>query len=716
MNFEKELIRLKELLEEEGRGLKYDEVIEKLHWGSKQKKEIKKALEKWIAEGEITYTAKKKYSLPETSGLIKGIVSMVSDRFAFVDTETEGIFVPRTEFNNALDGDTVWLRVTKDNGKDRKKEGTIVKVLTHSKDRIVGMLQRSGSYGFVVPTKAFGKDIYIPEGKLSTGQDKDMVVVQIYFWGDEKRKPEGEIIEVIGDGNDTDNMIKGVIAREELRDTFPEEVLTAAKAIPIVIPSEEISIRKDLRNYQIITIDGADAKDLDDAVYVEKLVNGNYKLIVAIADVSHYIKDNSPLDKEAYLRGNSVYLVDRVLPMLPKEISNGICSLNEKEDKLTFTCEMEIDKNGDVINSEIYKSVINSVHRMTYEDVNKIFGGDNELAEKYIDIKDMLYQMLELSKIIRERKYENGNIDFDIPETKVTLDENNKVLSITKRERGESERIIEDFMIKANETVAEKLFYMEIPSIYRTHEKPDLERIKSLNDTLRKFHYRVSQNEGTLHPKQFQEIIEKSKADGNSLLVHKMVLMALKQAHYTMENHGHFGLASKCYTHFTSPIRRYSDLKLHRILKSTLDGYPTQKEIEKNEMTLPSICDHISKTERTAMKAEEETVRIKVVEYMLDKIGEEFQGTIIGFSNKKVFFETDELVECYWDVVDSDNFYEFSEKDYIMKDTDTGKVYNMGDKYDIVLVRASLRDLELEVIPKYLLKIGDNNRNKIKKY
>lgn len=704
MNFEKELERLKELLEKEGRGLKYDEISEKLHWGSKNKKEVKRNLENWVAHGDITFNSKKKYNLPESSGLVKGVVSMVSDRFAFVDTATEGIFVPRSEFNNALDGDTVLVRITKVSATDKKKEGAIVSVLTHSKDRIVGILQRSGSFGFVIPTKAFGKDIYIPEGRLSTAQDKDMVVVQITFWGDDHRKPEGEIIEVIGDGKDTDNMIKGVIAREGLRDIFPDEVIASARKIPIEIKESDLKGRKDLRKLGIITIDGADAKDLDDAVYAEQMSNGNYKLIVAIADVSYYIKDKDLLDKEAYQRGNSVYLVDRVLPMLPQEISNGICSLNEKEDKLTFTCEMEIGSTGEVVNSDIYESVINSAHRMTYTDVNRIIDGDSDLSIKYNDIKEMIFLMLELSKIIRHKKYENGNIDFDIPETKVILDENNKVLSVVKRERGESERIIEDFMVKANETVAEKLFYMEIPSIYRTHEKPDIQRIKSLNETLMKFHYRVSQNEGTLHSKQFQEIIEKSKVDGNSLLVHKMVLMALKQAHYTMENHGHFGLASKCYTHFTSPIRRYSDLKVHRILKSVLNSYPSQKEIEKNEIELPGICDHISKTERIAMKAEEETVRIKVVEYMLDKIGEEFEGTIIGFSNKKIFFETDELIECYWDVVQSDNFYEFSEKDYVMRDMDTGDIYSMGDKYPIVLVRASLKDLELEVVPKALLK------------
>ncbi|MGF6907462.1 ribonuclease R [Fusobacterium sp. PH5-44] len=704
MNFEKELGRLKELLKKEGRGLKYDEIIDKLQWGTKHKKDIKINLENWIAQGDITLNSKKKYNLPESSGLVKGTVSMVTDRFAFVDTVNEGIFVPKSEFNNALDGDTVLVRITKVDEKNRKKEGTIVSILTHSKDRIVGVLQINGNYGFVIPTKAFGKDIYIPDGRLGMAQNNDMVVVQITFWGDSHRKPEGEIIEVIGDGKNTDNLIKGVIAREGLRDEFPDEVISSARKIPVVIKESDLNGRKDLRKLRIITIDGADAKDLDDAVYVEKMSNGNYKLIVAIADVSHYIKEKSILDKEAYQRGNSVYLVDRVLPMLPQEISNGICSLNEREDKLTFTCEMEINATGEVVNSDIYESVINSVHRMTYTDVNHIINGNVDLTSKYADISEMIFQMLELSKIIRNKKYESGNIDFDIPEIKVILDDNNEVLSVEKRERGESERIIEDFMIKANETVAEKLFYMEIPSIYRTHEKPDIQRIKTLNETLMKFHYRVSQNEGTLHSKQFQEIIEKSKADGNSLLVHKMVLMALKQAHYTMENYGHFGLASKCYTHFTSPIRRYSDLKVHRILKSVLKSYPTQKEIEKNEIEIPSICDHISKAERVAMKAEEETVKIKVVEYMSNKIGDEFEGTITGFSNKKIFFETNELIECYWDVVQSDNFYEFSEKDYTMRDRDSGAIYNLGDKYSIILVRASLKDLELEVVPKFLLK------------
>ena len=335
---------------------------------------------------------------------------------------------------------------------------------------------------------------------------------------------------------------------------------------------------KILETLPIITIDGEDAKDLDDAVYVEKLKNGNYRLIVSIADVSHYIQQDILLDKEAQKRGNSVYLVDRVLPMFPKEISNGVCSLNPRENKLTFTCEMEIDPSGKVVDSETYKSVIKTAHRMTYSNVNKILDGDEELTKEYGDIKDMLFTMFELSKILRDVKYQRGSIDFDIPEIKVVLDSEGKVESLKKRERGEAEKIIEDFMISANEAVAEKLFWLEIPSVYRTHDKPDPERIKTLNDTLAKFNYRIHSFED-LHPKRFQSIIEDSKDKDISMIVHKFILMSLKQARYTVDNTGHFGLASNYYTHFTSPIRRYSDLLVHRILGTTLNGYPSKKQI-----------------------------------------------------------------------------------------------------------------------------------------
>ena len=704
MNLDKELERLKQLMDK-GKGLKLDEITKLLGWSLKNKKENREILDKWIEDGDLMRNNRGKYNIPENLGFVKGTFSIIKDRFAFVDTADEGIFIPKPHFNSALDGDTVLVKITAGLNGDKKKEGEVVKVISRERDTIVGILQRNENFGFVTPTHSFGKDIYIPYRMMKDAKNQQLVVVKITSWGTNEKKPEGEIIEVIGDPYNTNNMIEALIVREGMSEIFSKPVLIEARNIPVTISKEEIAKRKDLRDLPIITIDGDDAKDLDDAVYVKKLPNGNYKLIVSIADVSHYIPEGSMLDQEAFKRGNSVYLVDRVLPMFPKEISNGICSLNPDEDKLTFTCEMEIDQNGKVVDSETYKSVIKSVRRMTYTNVNRMIAGEEEALKEYSDIKDMVMEMLELSKIIRQVKYNRGSIDFDLPEIKLILDEDGKVKYIKNRERGESERIIEDFMIAANETVAEKLFWMEIPSVYRTHEKPDPERIKNLNETLSKFKYRIHSLD-EIHPKKFQKIIEDSKERGINLLVHKLILMALKQARYTVDNLGHFGLASGYYTHFTSPIRRYADLTVHRILNSVLHGYPSKKVIAKNAEELPQICTHISKTERSAMKIEDESIKIKLVEYMIDKVGEEYDATIVGFSNKRVFFETEEHVECFWDVVAAKHYYEFDDREYVMKDIDGGKIYSIGDKYKVILVRASLAELEIEVVPQVVMEEG----------
>lgn len=481
MNLDKELERLKQLMDK-GKGLKLDEITKLLGWSLKNKKENREILDKWIEDGDLMRNNRGKYNIPENLGFVKGTFSIIKDRFAFVDTADEGIFIPKPHFNSALDGDIVLVKITAGLNGDKKKEGEVVKVISRERDTIVGILQRNENFGFVTPTHSFGKDIYIPYRMMKDAKNQQLVVVKITSWGTNEKKPEGEIIEVIGDPYNTNNMIEALIVREGMSETFSKPVLIEARNIPVTVSKEEIAKRKDLRDLPIITIDGDDAKDLDDAVYVKKLSNGNYKLIVSIADVSHYIPEGSMLDQEAFKRGNSVYLVDRVLPMFPKEISNGICSLNPNEDKLTFTCEMEIDQNGKVVDSDIYKSVIKSVRRMTYTNVNRMIAGEEEALKEYSDIKDMVMEMLELSKIIRQVKYNRGSIDFDLPEIKLILDEDGKVKYIKNRERGESERIIEDFMIAANETVAEKLFWMEIPSVYRTHEKPDPERIKNLKD------------------------------------------------------------------------------------------------------------------------------------------------------------------------------------------------------------------------------------------
>ena len=696
MNLEKDLEKIKELLKDV-KYLTLDQITSFLDWSPKKKKDNKTIILSWIDSGDLIMDKKHRLSLPENSGYVKGVFRIIKNKFAFVDREDseekEGIFIPKDEFNNALDGDTVLVEITEKKKSDKGAEGRVVKIIEHRKNTVVGILEKSKNFAFVIPTGSFGKDIYIPNSKIANADNRDLVAVEITFWGDDDRKPEGKIIKVLGSSTNSKNMIEALIYREGLSEEFSNEAIQQTKEV--IKEKIDYSNRKDLTKLPIITIDGADAKDLDDAVYVEKLENGNYKLIVAIADVSHYVKKDTVLDLEARHRGNSVYLVDRVLPMFPKEISNGICSLNEKEEKLTFSCEMEIDLKGDVVNYEVYKSVIKSVHRMTYKDVNAILDGDKDLINEYSDIYEMLKQMLELSKILRAKKFTRGSIDFELPELKVVLDEdNNKVEKVLLRDRGEGEKIIEDFMIAANETVAERIYWLELASIYRTHEKPDREKIVVLNEILAKFGYKIP-NFDNLHPKQFQEIIERSKDKETSMLVHKTILRALKQARYTVEDIGHFGLASSHYTHFTSPIRRYADLMVHRVLFSSIDNSIKQLKLA----DLDEIAQHISKTERVAMKAEDESVRIKLVEYMQKRVGETFNVMVTGFAQKKVFFETDEHIECSWDVTTAINYYVFNEENYCMEDTNSDTVFRLGDKIDVILKRADLLTLEIAVVP-----------------
>jgi len=686
MNLEKDLEKVKELLKDV-KYLTFEQISSFLDWTEQNKKDYKAILMSWVDSGDLILSKKNRFSLPENLGYVKGIFRIIKNRFAFVDKEDsdekEGIFIPKEEFNNALDGDTVLVELTEKKRNDKGAEGRVIKIIEHRKNTVVGILEKSKNFAFVIPTGSFGKDIYIPNFQIANADNKDLVAVEITFWGDDDRKPEGKIIKVLGSSTNSKNMIEALIYREGLSETFSDEAIQQTKEV--IKEKIDYSNRKDLTKLPIITIDGA----------VEKLENGNYKLIVAIADVSHYVKKDTVLDLEARHRGNSVYLVDRVLPMFPKEISNGICSLNEKEEKLTFSCEMEIDLKGDVINYEVYKSVIKSVHRMAYKDVNAILDGDKNLINEYSDIYEMLKQMLELSKILRAKKFTRGSIDFELPELKVILDEdNNKVEKVLLRDRGEGEKIIEDFMIAANETVAERIYWLELASIYRTHEKPDREKIVVLNEILAKFGYKIP-NFDNLHPKQFQEIIERSKDKETSMLVHKTILRSLKQARYTVEDIGHFGLASSHYTHFTSPIRRYADLMVHRVLFSSIDDSVKQLKLP----DLDEIAQHISKTERVAMKAEDESVRIKLVEYMQKRVGETLTVMVTGFAQKKVFFETDEHIECSWDITTAINYYVFDEENYCMRDTDSDKVFYLGDKVDVVLKRADLLTLEIAVVP-----------------
>lgn len=697
MNKKIELEKLLEYLKDKKKGKILTDITKALGWSKKMKKENRAMVEAWVEEGKLAKKNGDKYVLLEDAGYMEGTLDVIKNKFAFVDGPDFSVFIPKSKFNGAFNGDEVLVQVLEDGGENKKKEGEVVRVVKRNSDKIIGIFERSQNFGFVVPTHSFGKDIYIPNKFCKGIENKKLVVCQVTFWGDKERKPEGKIVDVLGNPFDTDVMIEALIERDGLSESFSNEVLREVKELKE--PNEsDFSGRKDLRALPIVTIDGADAKDLDDAVYVEKIKDGNYKLIVSIADVSHYVPKGSALDKEAYKRGNSVYLVDRVIPMFPKELSNGICSLNPNENKFCFTCEMLIDSKGKVIDHSTYKSVIKTAHRMTYDDVNGILKEDAILTEKYKDVKDMFFDMLELSKIIRQIKKNRGSIDFDLPEIKVVLDENNKIKYLKNRERGESERIIEDFMIMANETVAEKLFWLEVPSIYRTHDKPDPERIKTLNESLEKFDYRIHNYE-ELHPGKFQKIIEDSVDKGINIIIHKLILMSLKQARYTKENTGHFGLASTFYTHFTSPIRRYADLIVHRILADTLNSYPSAKETKWYEKHLDEIGAHISKTERSAMKTEEESIKIKVTEYMMGKVGEVYKARITGMNKNGIFMETNEHVEVVFNVISAPGYYEYDDKNLCMLERDSGTVYNIGQELEVMIVRADLRELVVEVVP-----------------
>ena len=467
--------------------------------------------------------------------------------------------------------------------------------------------------------------------------------------------------------------------------------------------SDELENRKDLRHLDIITIDGSDAKDLDDAVYVEKTEDG-YKLFVSIADVSYYVKENTELDTEALKRGNSIYLVDRVIPMLPRKLSNNLCSLNPNEDKLAFTVEMDLDKRGKVIKNDFYKSVIKSKYRMTYENVNTILEKDEDLEEyrnlydKYRKIDEMLKNMLELSKIIRSNKKRRGSIDFELPEIKVVLDENKAVKDIVLRSRGEAERIIEDFMVIANETVAEKLFWEEIPAIYRVHEDPDKAKVQALNETLIKFGYSLKGLE-EIHPGKFQTIIEKTTGLPEGYLIHKLILRAMQRARYANKNLGHFGLASKYYLHFTSPIRRYSDLVVHRMLGRSIERFMKEKEKAKYMSSFEVISTAISRTERIADKLEEDSVKIKLIEYMQDKIGKTYIARLSGMNRNRIFMELENHIEVVYNVNTVRDNFVYDEENYKITDRKNNISYTMGDTLKVIVTGASYDRMEIEVVP-----------------
>ena len=697
---ERELKYLKQVLSEYE--FTFQEILQLLEWSQKRRKMYKQLLNAWEESGEIYLKRNGKYTLPEKEGFIKGEISISSGNFGFLDINGQAsVFIPGAYLNTAMNGDAVLVRILKESSDNKKREGEVYKVIKRNRDVIVGVFEHNLSFGFVRPRNS-PKDIYIPKKLIKGAKTGDLVAVKVDFWGDEERKPEGGIVSILGSPKDTEALISSLLLNEGIEEKFPNEVLQELDKIDEDF-SDELENRKDLRHLDIITIDGSDAKDLDDAVYVEKTEDG-YKLFVSIADVSYYVRENTELDIEALKRGNSIYLVDRVIPMLPRKLSNNLCSLNPNEDKLTFTVEMDLDKRGKVIKNDFYKSVIKSKYRMTYENVNTILEKNEEseeyrnLYDKYRKIDDMLKNMLELSKIIRSNKKRRGSIDFELPEIKVVLDENKAVKDIVLRSRGEAERIIEDFMVIANETVAEKLFWEEIPAIYRVHEDPDKAKVQALNETLIKFGYSLKGLE-EIHPGKFQNIIERTTGLPEGYLIHKLILRAMQRARYANKNLGHFGLASKYYLHFTSPIRRYSDLIIHRMLGRSIEKFMSEKEKAKYGANFEAIASSISRTERVADKLEEDSVKIKLIEYMQDKIGQVYVARLSGMNKNKIFMELENHIEVVYNVTTARDNFIYDEENFKIVDKRNNESYTMGSTMKVSIVSASYAKMEIEVIP-----------------
>ena len=694
-NLEKELKYLKQVLEEYE--FTFQEILQLLEWSQKKRKLYKQIINSWEEDGEIYLKRNGKYTLPEKEGFLRGEISIGNGNFGFLDIPGEkSVFIPGNYLNTAMNGDTVLIRILKDSkSPDKSREGEVYKIVKRDRDIIVGIFEKSMNFGFVRPKNA-PRDIYISKKKTKGAQTGDLVAVKIYFWGDSEKKPEGEVVSIIGNPQDTETLISALLIDNGIQEKFSNEVIKEVDRIEEDF-SAEIEDRKDLRHLNIITIDGADAKDLDDAVYVEKTDIG-YKLYVSIADVSYYVKEGTELDTEALKRGNSIYLVDRVIPMLPRKLSNNLCSLNPHEDKLTFTVEIDFDVRGKVIRNDFYKSVMKSKYRMTYTDVNKIFSGDEELIEKYSAIHKMLTEMLELSHIIRNTKKRRGSIDFELPEIKVVLDDSKLVKKIEVRERGEAEKLIEDFMVAANEVVAEKLFWEEIPAIYRVHEDPDKAKISVLNESLAKFGYYIK-NLDDLHPGKFQTIIEKTTGLPEGYLIHKLILRAMQRARYANKNLGHFGLASKYYLHFTSPIRRYSDLVVHRMLGRSIERFMKEKEKAKYMSSFEVISTAISRTERIADKLEEDSVKIKLIEYMQDKIGKTYIARLSGMNRNKIFMELENHIEVVYNVNTVRDNFVYDEENYKITDRKNNISYTMGDTLKVIVTGASYDRMEIEVVP-----------------
>ncbi len=660
-------------------------------------------LDNMEAQGLIFKTRKNKYVLPNRINLVVGILKKNRKGFGFVISESDDkgdVYISSSEMNSAMHGDRVAVRLMFDEEGDKSREGEVVKVIKRNNYEVVGTFDRSDKFGFVIPDDPrVGHDIFIPQDQINGAVTGDKVVAKIKVWPQKQRNPEGEITEVLGSSEDIGTDVAAIIRNYKLSETFPPKVIAEAESIPSEISDEEWKKRTDLRHKAIITIDGADAKDLDDAVSVEKLDNGNYLLSVHIADVSHYVKEDSFLDKEALKRGCSVYLINKVLPMLPEKLSNGLCSLNPKIDRLTLSIEMQIDSSGNIIAHNIFNSIIKTTERMIYTDVSNILEDKDEgLIEKYKHIYDDLLLMEELAKILNNARVERGSIDFNFDEAYIELNDEGVPLNVGIAERRIANRIIEEFMLKANETIAEHFYWMEIPFLYRNHEEPSIDRINEFRQFIYNFGYSLKGNTETVHPKALQEITTKIKGEREENIINSVMLRSLKKANYAPQNLGHFGLAAEYYSHFTSPIRRYPDLMIHRIIKEIIEfGSLSDERLKKLYTKVEDAAKISSEAEVVSEEIEREVDDLKKAEYISKHIGETFDGIISGVTSFGIFVELENTIEGLVRIGSIDNDYYIYEKEkYRLIGERTKTIFTLGSPVKIKVINVNLPNKEID--------------------
>lgn len=652
-------------------------------------------------EGIIVCTRFNTYGLPEKMNLVVGNLSLNNKGFGFLvpdNKEEPDIFIPPSLLSNAMNGDRVIGRINSRH-KGRQPEGEIIRILKRAYNTIVGNFQQRKNFGFVLPDdKKVAHDLFISLKDFNGAQDGQKVVAEITVWPKKGRSAEGKIVEVLGNPGDVGLEILSIIKQYDFPTSFPEEIMEATKKVSTQVEKKEYDNRRDLRDRLIVTIDSDSAKDLDDAVYVEQLDNDLWMLGVYIADVSYYVKKDSIIDKEARARATSLYFVDRVIPMLPERLSNGICSLNAQEDRLVMSCEMKINSSGKVVSYDIFPAVIKVTKRLSYPVVKEVVEDNIVPADFSLELVDMLKKMVSLRNILRQKRLERGAIDFDFPEQKIILNPVGKPLEIKQIFRTVAESIIEEFMLAANETVAEHLSKLSVPSIYRIHEDPDEEKIESLSTLLDSFALKLTTDK-KVKPLDLQNVLKKIQGKAEEKLIGKVILRSLKQAEYKSENLGHFGLAAKYYTHFTSPIRRYPDLVVHRLLKETSKGKLNEKQKEKLKVLLVDVAEHSSKRERMAEQAERDIQDLKKAEYMVDYVGQEFKGTISGVMAFGLFVELENGVEGLVHMSSlTDDYYIYVEEEYCLIGEQNKKIYRLGDPIAVEVLQVNILERTIDFI------------------